>query len=73
MGILSPIPTYIINEVSAHFQINKNHGANIPYTDLYYQYSFFYIFSIPRPTYIINEVFCTFLMYPRDREMTFMT
>ena len=73
MGLVSPIPTYIINIFFAHFQINKNHRASIPYTDLYYQYSFFYIFSIPRPTYIINEVFCTFLMYPRDREMTFMT
>ena len=40
MGILSPIPTYIINTVFAHFQINKNHGDTIPYTDLYYQYSF---------------------------------
>ena len=37
MGIVSPIPTYIINEVFAHFQINKNHGYSIPYTDLYYQ------------------------------------
>ena len=40
MGIVSPIPTYIINTVFAHFQINKNHGDSIPYTDLYYQYSF---------------------------------
>ena len=41
MGILSPIPTYIINIFFLHFQINKNYGANIPYTDLYYQYIFF--------------------------------
>ena len=30
MGIVSPIPTYIINEVFAHFQINKNLGIVSP-------------------------------------------
>ena len=40
MGIVSPIPTYIINIFFTHFQINKNHGDTIPYTDLYYQYIF---------------------------------
>ena len=53
MGIVSPIPTYIINIFFAHFQINKNLGiifpiptyiiniffAHFQYTnhDLYYQ------------------------------------
>ena len=60
MGIVSPIPTYIINIFFAHFQINKNHRDSIPYTDLYYQYSFFYIFSIPTTTYIINRFFTHF-------------
>ena len=30
MGIISPIPTYIINTVFAHFQINKNLGTISP-------------------------------------------
>ena len=53
MGIVSPIPTYIINTVFAHFQTNKNLGIIFPIptyiiniffahfkytkTDLYYQ------------------------------------
>ena len=60
MGIVSPIPTYIINTVFCTFLNNKKSRDNIPYTDLYYQYSFLHILSIPRPTYIINEVFSHF-------------
>ena len=58
MGIVSPIPTYIINTVFAHFQINKNHGDSIPYTDLYYQYSFC-TFLVYQPQLILSMSFFT--------------
>ena len=72
MRILSPIPTYIINTVFAHFKLNKNHEDTIPYTDLYYQYSFC-TFSVYQPRLILSIGFLHILMYPRYREIPFMT
>lgn len=48
MGILSPIPTYIINTV-------------------------FFTFLVYQDRLILSMKFFHILMYPRDREMTFMT
>ena len=59
MGILSPIPTYIINEVFAHFQINKNLGIIFP-IPTYIINIFFLHFKYIKDIHILSMDFCTY-------------